>query len=192
MEWLQWSVWRDLVSCVTNVAQQTKWKWFHNWIITGIRVVYSFCACVSKSSACSSRALWPNTWIQSCDLSDYKTLSLKSRPPCCPTSSESIIWGQSRGFLCCSVYQGDEWKVCGKPQRVEYNLGQGDSRSKLQQTGIWDPTFPLSPEAVCATPAESWYLQSLLVQKAKTYQVVFVATRLPNVSHHVSLITTNK
>lgn len=97
---------------------------------------------VGSSSASSSRALWPNTQIQSCDLSDYKTLSLKLRPHCCPTSLEFIIWGQSGGILHCSVYLGDKWKVCGKPQRVDYILGWGDSKSKLQQTGTSGSNFP--------------------------------------------------
>lgn len=61
---------------------------------------------------------------------------------------------------------------------------RGDSQGELRQTGIWDPTFPLSSESECATPTESREL--LLVQEATTYQVVFIATQLFNVSHHIS------
>lgn len=41
---------------------------------------------------------------------------------------------QNPELHCCSVYLGDEWKVCGEPQKVDYTFSRGDSRGKLEQT----------------------------------------------------------
>lgn len=137
--WLQRTVWTDLVSCVTNVAQTNKLILFHNYIITGIRVVYFFSG---RKQVKHSHLLWQNIQMHLCDLSNCKTFALKSGPPCFPSSPESIIWGQRNSA---AVYLGDEWKVCGEPQRADYNLGQGDNGQWSDQTSAnrnLGPNFP--------------------------------------------------
>lgn len=103
----------DVLSCVTNVVQQTKCS-----ILQHLFRAVAFCHLAQAHT-------------RSCDLKDEKSVQATT-----PARFHGTPWSED-GAEVFSTAPSSGWKVCGEPQRVGYTY----SRAKLPQTSSGSNLF---------------------------------------------------